>query len=69
MDAIVTSDDLRRILRDHPDAWIVIDEERLRADWAYAGEIETLLDTGTIIEHRTPGGGLVLRIRPGFIPP
>ena len=67
--AIDTSAGLVRILAKHHDAWIVIDEERLRADWAYAGEIEDLLDDGTIVAHQTPGGGLVLRVKPDAASP
>jgi hypothetical protein len=67
--AIDTSTGLARILADHHDAWIVIDEERLRADWAYAGKIEDLLDDGTIVAHQTPGGGLVLRVKPDAASP
>lgn len=62
-EAITTTADLRDYLERHPDAWIVVDEERLGADWAYRGEIERTLAEMTVVEHRTAGGGLVLRAR------
>jgi hypothetical protein len=67
VDAIVTTDALRQHLLAHPDAWIVVDEERLTADWAYAGDIERLLGETTMVEHRTSGGGLDLRVAPPAI--
>ena len=61
IDAIVTTDGLRRFLEANPDAWIVLDEGHLTAPLAYGGEIEQVLREMTRVVHRTPGGGLVLR--------
>jgi hypothetical protein len=61
IDAIVSADELRRFLEANPDAWIVLDEGHLVAEWAYGGEIERVLRDTTSIVQRTPGGGLVLR--------
>jgi hypothetical protein len=59
--AIVTSDDLKSILQEHPDAWVVVDEERMRANWAYGGAIEQLLLSMTEPVYKGPGGVMVLR--------
>lgn len=65
VDSIVTVDDLHRVLAEHPEAWIVVDEERLAAEWAYAGEISRYLTGSTAPVHEAAGGALVLRVAPG----
>lgn len=62
VDSIVTADQLRRVLAEHPNAWIVVDEERLAADWAYAGEVGQLVTDTTEPVYEAPGGALVLRV-------
>lgn len=64
VDSIVTATDLSRVLAEHPEAWIVVDDERLAADWAYAGSISRLLTDSTEPVYEAPGGALVLRITP-----
>lgn len=61
VDSIVTVDQLRTLLLEYPDAWVVVDEQRLNADWAYAGVIQRVLNDMTYPVVRTSGGGLVLR--------
>lgn len=62
VDSIVTSARLRQILEDHPGAWVVVDRQRLYADWApYAGPMTDVLDAMTELEYEAPGGALVLR--------
>jgi len=61
--AITTTAGLRAYLEANPDAWIVIDEERLHADWAYRGKVEQVLAQMTVVEFRARGGALVLRVR------
>ncbi|MDQ3656775.1 MAG: hypothetical protein M3457_17080, partial [Chloroflexota bacterium] len=64
VDSIVTASELRRVLAEHPEAWIVVDDERLAADWAYAGEIGNVLIEMTRPVLEAPGGALVLRVTP-----
>jgi len=62
VDSIVTSTRLQQLLEDYPDAWIVVDRQRLYADWApYAGAMTDVLDAMTELEYEAPGGALVLR--------
>lgn len=59
--ALVNSARLQVFLQRHPDAWIVVDRERLHAEWAYAGVVEDVLRESTVPVATTAGGGLVLR--------
>jgi hypothetical protein len=59
--AIDSGEYLASYLRQHPDAWVVVDEERLRADWAYGGEMERILMDATVTVFEAPGGALVMR--------
>jgi hypothetical protein len=59
--AIVSPTQLITFLNQHPDAWIVLDRDRLSEDWAYGGVIEHALRESTIPVATTPGGGLILR--------
>lgn len=61
VDSIVEAQQLQMLLLNNPDAWIVVDQGRLSAEWAYAGEIRQVLRDLTYPVMRTPGGGLVLR--------
>jgi hypothetical protein len=73
--AITSVDQLRLVLAAYPDAWIVVDEERLSGDWAYAGPLADLLRRETVRVYEGPGEVLVLRPRatsaipPAGIPP
>jgi hypothetical protein len=59
--ALVNPEGIRQFLRDNPDAWIVVDRDRLGEDWAYAGVVEKILLDETVPVATTNGGGLVLR--------
>jgi hypothetical protein len=59
--AMVNPEQLRIFLRQHPDAWVVVDRERLTEDWAYGGVVEDVLRESTTPVATTSGGGLVLR--------
>jgi hypothetical protein len=59
--AMVDPERLRTFLGQHPDAWVVVDRERLTADWAYGGVVEDVLRESTTPIATTSGGGLVLR--------
>lgn len=59
--AMVNPEGIRQFLRDNPDAWIVVDEDRLTEDWAYGGVLEDILLDETVPVATTSGGGLILR--------
>ena len=61
VNAIVSSDDLRVMLLEHPEAWVVVDDERMGAYWAYEGPIEQVLRDMTVPVYEEPGGAMVLR--------
>ncbi len=60
-DAIVSPAQLRKTLVAHPDTWVVVDEERLGASWAYAGAMADAIRATTATVYEAPGGALVLR--------
>ena len=73
VEAIVAASDLRNLLAAHPDAWVVVDEQRLYASWApYAGAMTEVIEEMTTTVFATPDGALVLRaapssdLRPGY---
>ncbi len=61
VDSIVSAEQLRILLLEYPDAWVVVDEHRLGAEWAYGGSIEQALRDMTFPALHTPGGGIVRR--------
>ena len=62
--AIVSADTLGQLLREHPGTWVVVDQDRLNADWAYQGEIADTLARWTEPVYEGAGGALVLRVPP-----
>jgi hypothetical protein len=58
---MVQPDGIRDFLRQNPDAWIVVDHDRMTEDWAYAGVVEDILLNETVPVATTSGGGLILR--------
>lgn len=59
--AMVNPENIRAFLRDNPNAWIVVDDQRLTEDWAYGGVVEHILLAETVPVATTSGGGLILR--------
>ena len=59
--AIVSRGELESLLSEHPEAWVVVDDERMGAEWAYDGPIEDLLRDTTVQVFEEPGGAMVLR--------
>lgn len=60
--AIVNAETLERLLRDNPGAWVVVDRDRLAAEWAYEGDIAETLGEWTEPVYEAAGGALVLRV-------
>ncbi|HYJ12492.1 MAG TPA: glycosyltransferase family 39 protein [Thermomicrobiales bacterium] len=61
VDSIDTIDGLRLFLEENPDAWVVVDQDRLESTFSYAGEIDRLLEEMTFTVFQAPGAALVLR--------
>ncbi len=58
---LITPQSLSDMLIDYPDAWVIVDRERLSEEWAYQGDI-----ANTLMEETTPvfmaeGGVVVLK--------
>ena len=65
--SIVSPAQLCDVLQDHPRAWVVVDNDRLTASWAYAGPMADTARALTYQAVTAPGGAVVLR--PGVIAP
>jgi hypothetical protein len=66
VDAITSTAQLCQLLLSRPDAWLILDEDRLREDWAYGGEMEEVILRMTELVAVAPGGVLIYR---RFVPP
>jgi hypothetical protein len=64
IEAIVSAEALETLLREHPGAWVVADDERLSESWAYAGAISDTLADLTVPVYEGDGGVVVLRVPP-----
>src|SRR5690606_38001212 len=58
---LINPQSLSDMLIDYPDAWVIVDRERLSEEWAYQGDI-----ANTLMEETTPvfmaeGGVVVLK--------
>lgn len=63
-DAIVSTQEFCALLAAHPDAWLVVDEQRIGAGWAYGGSMRRLILGLTYGTYRAPGGAVVRRVAP-----
>ncbi|MFL5758849.1 MAG: glycosyltransferase family 39 protein [Thermomicrobiales bacterium] len=61
---IVSTSELCHQLLDHPDTWIIIDQQRLSAVWAYRGEMSGVIRGLTYEAYHGPGDVLVMRVKP-----
>jgi hypothetical protein len=62
--AYVTTAELCNTLLNEPDTWLIIDDLRLRAAWAYGGEMAAVIRGLTYEAYRGQGDSLVMRVRP-----
>lgn len=65
VDAVVSADRLETLLRDNPGAWVVVDRDRLGADWAYKGDIANTLTRWANLVYEADGGSLVFQVPRG----
>ncbi|GIW04697.1 MAG: hypothetical protein KatS3mg059_1317 [Thermomicrobiales bacterium] len=63
-EAIVSTREFCAALSKHPDAWLVVDEQRIGATWAYGGSMRRLILGLTYRTFRAPGGAVVRRVAP-----
>ena len=64
IDAITSVAGLCATLAEHPDAWLVVDEERIAATWAFGGPMAEVILGMTVGVYRAPGDALVRRVAP-----
>lgn len=64
VDSVVDTAGLCQTLLSEPDLWLIVDDSRLTADWAYAGTMATVIEGMTYIRYYAEGGGLVRRLAP-----
>jgi hypothetical protein len=63
-DSVVDVAGLCNTLLTTPDIWIVLDDARLKADWAYAGPMAQVIYGMTYIQYSADGGAQVRRVSP-----
>jgi hypothetical protein len=64
VDSIVDTAGLCRTLQTEADLWLIIDQSRLRADWAFAGSMATVIEGMTYVRYSTESGAEVRRLAP-----
>ena len=64
VDSIVDTAGLCRTLQKEADLWLIIDQSRLRADWAFAGSMATVIEGMTYVRYSTESGAEVRRLAP-----
>lgn len=64
VDSVVDTGGLCQTLLREPDLWLIVDDSRLTADWAYAGSMATVIEGMTYIRYAAEGGAMVRRLSP-----
>jgi hypothetical protein len=64
VDSVVDVRTLCSTLLNTPDLWLLVDRSRLRADWAFAGPMATVIEGLTYIRYEAEGGAMVRRLAP-----
>jgi Dolichyl-phosphate-mannose-protein mannosyltransferase len=62
--AIVSTNELCTQLLNHPDTWLIVDQQRLSAIWAYKGELNAVIRGLAYEAYHGPGDVIVLRVKP-----
>lgn len=62
--SIVSTGQLCQALLTSPDLWFLVDGARLNADWAYLGEMATVINGLTYIRFYDMSGAMVRRLAP-----
>jgi hypothetical protein len=61
---IVSTNELCTQLLNHPDTWLIVDQQRLSAIWAYKGELNAVIRGLAYEAYHGPGDVIVLRVKP-----
>jgi hypothetical protein len=62
--SIVSTGQLCQALLTSPDLWMLVDGARLNADWAYLGDMATVINGLTYIRYYDMSGAMVRRLAP-----
>jgi hypothetical protein len=63
-DSVVDVPGLCNTLLTAPHVWVLVDESRLKADWAYLGPMADVINGMTYVQYDTLGGAQVRRLSP-----
>jgi hypothetical protein len=64
VDSVVDTAGLCQILLNEPGLWLLVDEARLGADWAFQGSMATVIRGMTYVRYETEGGAQLRRLAP-----
>jgi hypothetical protein len=64
VDSVVDTASLCQTLLNEPGLWLIVDESRLNADWAYKGAMATVIRGMTYVRYEVEGGAMVRRLSP-----
>jgi hypothetical protein len=64
VDSVVDTAGLCQTLLTEPNLWLIVDEARLDADWAFQGSMATVIRGMTYVRYETEGGAQVRRLSP-----
>jgi hypothetical protein len=64
VDSVVDTASLCQTLLNEPGLWLIVDESRLNADWAYKGAMATVIRGMTYVRYEAEGGAMVRRLSP-----
>ena len=64
VDSVVDTASLCQTLLNEPGLWLIVDESRLNADWAFRGSMATVIRGLTYIRYDAEGGAMVRRLAP-----
>lgn len=64
VDSVVDTAGLCQTLLSEPGLWLIVDEARLNADWAFRGSMATVIQGMTYVRYDAEGGAQVRRLSP-----
>ena len=64
VDSVVDTASLCQTLYNEPGLWLIVDEARLNADWAFQGSMATVIRGLTYVRYEAEGGAMVRRLSP-----
>ena len=64
VDSVVDTASLCQTLFNEPGLWLIVDESRLNADWAFSGAMATVIRGLTYVRYEADGGAMVRRLAP-----